>query len=128
MWFGKEDSTQAHWRQDKIQNPKVFTETASSTQENSECGKAIQDGTVKGKKPKTSKGNVLEGRMDEGAVYKTCKIWNLNYLDMVFERNAGKLFTPSSKTMRQRTKGDRAQTIHWMISDRGHIYSPLAGK
>lgn len=38
MWFGKEDSTQAHWRQDKIQNTKVFSETASSTQENSECG------------------------------------------------------------------------------------------
>lgn len=82
----------------------------------------------KGRSQKTSKGNVLEGGMDEGAIYKTCKTWNLNYLDIVFERNAGKLFTPSSKRMRQRTKGDRAQTIHWMISDRWHIYSLLAGK
>lgn len=124
MLFGKEDSTQAHWRQDKIQNTKVFSETASSTQETVSVERQSKMEQSKGRSQKTSKGNVL----DEGAIYKTCKTWNLNDLDIVFERNAGKLFTPSSKRMRQRTKGDRAQTIHWMISDRWHISSPLAGK
>lgn len=71
----------------------------------------------KGRSQKTSKGNVLEGGMDEGAIYKTCKTWNLNYLDIVFERNAGKLFTPSSKRRgKEQRVTEYRQFTGWLVT------------
>lgn len=71
----------------------------------------------KGRSQKTSKGNVLEGGMDEGAIYKTCKTWNLNYLDIVFERNAGKLFTPSSKRRgKEQRVTEHRQFTGWLVT------------
>lgn len=116
MWFGKEDSTQAHWRQDKIQNTKVFSETASSTQENSEYGKTIQDGTVRGKKPKNKQRKCTGGGDGWGSDLQDLQNLELELFRHCVWKKCWKAFYSKFKEKRQRTKGDRAQTIHWMIS------------